>query len=156
MKTSLSLIRCATIFAAVAVGMSALGQSTATATTTTPTTKKKRHEVIAAAAATTGTPSSASKNAVGLLDHAYGLLASADHDYDGHRVRAMHKIEEAARALGSKLSGGGKGDEKQGTSDSQLHNAQSLLQQAVGEIKGKAHHHVEEAINQLNIALKVK
>jgi hypothetical protein len=101
-------------------------------------------------------PSTGSPNAVAMLDQAYGLLRIADHDYKGHRVHAMHDIEAAARELGTSLSGGGKGKEAQGTSDEQLKQAQSLLGQAVGGLTGKAHHHVEVALNQLNIALKIK
>ncbi len=111
--------------------------------------EKKKGIVIAAAAVSNG-------NEAGLLDEAYGLLAVADHDYDGHRARAMHKIEDAAKALGSKLGGGGKAHENQGTSDSQVKSAESLLEKALGGLKGKPHRHVEEAIKQLTIALHIK
>jgi hypothetical protein len=155
MKTPLSLfaIRIATFALAVAVGIGAHGATSATTTNTTePGGKKKK--AVAVAAAATAVP--ANGNEAGLLDQAYGLLARADHDYKGHRARAMHKIEEAAKALGSKLGGHGKGDEQQGTSDTQMKSAQSLLEQAVGGLTGKPHHHIEEAIKQLNIALSVK
>jgi hypothetical protein len=151
MKTPLSLsaIRSAAFGLAVAVGISAQGATTTTSTTV-PAGKKK------AVAATASTASTSSQNAVGLLDQAYSLLAGADHDYQGHRAQAMHHIKEAARSLGSKLSGEGKGAEQQGTSDSQLKNAQSLLEQAVSGLTGMPHHHVEEAIRQLGVALTVK
>lgn len=124
--------------------------STAMAQTTTiPPAKVGKKKVVAAVPATPGSEA-------GLLDQAYGLLSSADHDYKGHRARAMHQIEEAAKALGSKLGGQGKGGEQQGTSDSQVKNAQSLLQQAVSGVTGKPHHHIEEALKQLSIALTVK
>lgn len=142
---------------AVILGLSVVIGSAhgATTNTTAPVGKKKAR--AAAALATTGAIApTATANAVARLDQAYGLLRQADHDYKGHRARAMHQIEDAARELGAALSGDGKAGEKQATSDSQLHNAQSLLQQAVGEITGKPHHHVAQAINQLNIALSVK
>jgi len=162
MKTSLFLaaMRSAVLGLVVAVGISAHGavtNGTATEqTTTTPAGKtehagKKKKEAIAGAIATPR-----GENEVGMLDHAYGILSHADHDYDGHRKHAMHQIEDAARILGAKLSGDGRGDEKQGTSDTQLHKAQSLLEGAVGGLKGKAHHHIEEAIKQLTVALRIK
>jgi hypothetical protein len=163
MKTSLSLsaMRSAVLGLAVVVGISTQGAVTNGTTGTTgtapngkPATVGKKKAALLAVA--TGTPSSGSANAVGMLDQAYGLLRRADHDYKGHRARAMHQIEDAAKELGTKLSGGGKGDEKQATSDSQLKSAESLLQQAVGGLAGKAHHHVEEALKQLGIALNIK
>jgi hypothetical protein len=146
MKTpfSLFIIRSAIFVLALAVGISA---HAANNSTNTPAAKKKEKAAVA---------STASGNAVALLDQAYGLLSRADHDYDGHRVHAMHAIEAAAKELGSKLGGHGKGDEKQTTSDAQLTSAESLLSQAVGDVKGKAHHHVKEALKQLHIALHIK
>ena len=48
-----------------------------------------------------------------LLKAAYLTLSVADHDYKGHRVAAMKHIEAAAKVLGVKLQGDGKGHEKQ-------------------------------------------
>jgi hypothetical protein len=150
MKTSPSFaaLRSAILGLAVAAGISAQGA----VTTATAVTGKKK--TVAAGAVVTQPAGTA--NAVGLLDEAYGLLRSADHDYKGHRGRAMHQIEAAARELGTKLRGDGKTRENQGTSDSQLRNAQSLLQQAIGGLAGKPLHHVQDAIKQLGIALSVK
>jgi hypothetical protein len=106
--------------------------------------------------AAVGVPATPGANTIGLLDEAYGLLRRADHDYHGHRAHAMHAIEAAARELGQKLGGGGKGDETQPTSDSQLHGAQGLLQQAAGGLTGKPLRHVQEALKQLGIALSIK
>ena len=147
MKTSLSFsaMQSAALALAVAAGISAQGAaSTTQQTTTAPAGKKK------AAAAAAVVPNA---NVIGLLDQAYGLLSSADHDYKGHR---MHAIKAAARELGATLSGEGKGGESQGTSDSQLRSAQFLLQQAVTGLAGKPQRHVAEAIRQLNIALTIK
>jgi len=91
-----------------------------------------------------------------LLDDAYATLAQADHDYKGHRVRAMKQIELAVQDLGGKISGRGKGHEPQGTSDAQLRAAQGLLQQASGGLSGKALKHVQAAITQINTALSIK
>jgi hypothetical protein len=150
MKTSLlpHAIRSAVFGLAVAVGISAQGATTATQpNTTVPPGKKKT--AAAAAVVPNG-------NVIVLLDQAYVLLSSADHDYKGHRMHAMHDIRAAARELGTTLRGEGKGGENQGSSDSQLRSAQSLLQQAVTALTGKPRLHVAEAINQLSIALTIK
>src|SRR5580658_8768707 len=55
----------------------------------------------------------------GLLSQAYSALSRADHDYHGHRARAMKLIEHAAKELGFSLSGDGHGHEGQITSDDQ-------------------------------------
>lgn len=91
-----------------------------------------------------------------LLDEAYATLAQADHDYAGHRVRAMEQIKLALKELGSSVSGTGKGHEPQATSDAQLRAALGLLQQAQSRLSGKPAKHVNRAIEQLNTALTIK
>jgi hypothetical protein len=91
-----------------------------------------------------------------LLDDAYATLSQADHDYKGHRVKAMKQIELAVREFGGKISGKGRGHEPQGTSDAQLRAAQGLLQQAAGGLSKKALKHVNAAIEQINVALSIK
>ena len=98
----------------------------------------------------------ANGNVIGLLDQAYGLLSSADHDYKGHRMHAMRCIKAAARELGVTLSGEGKGGGNQESSDSQLRSAQSLLQQAVTGLAGKPLRHVSEAITAIEHRLEHK
>ncbi len=39
----------------------------------------------------------ANKSAISVLQDAYVLLSQANHDYDGHRVKAMQSIHKAAR-----------------------------------------------------------
>src|SRR5271170_6389719 len=90
------------------------------------------------------------------LDDAYATLAQADHDYKGHRVRAMKLVEMAVNELGGKISGHGKGREPQGTSDAQLKAAQGLLRQAAAGLSGKALKHVNNAITEISHALAVK
>jgi hypothetical protein len=89
------------------------------------------------------------------LDDAYATLAQANHDYKGHRARAMKQIEMAVKELGGSISGHGKGHEPQGTSDAQLKAAQGLLQGITG-LQGKAAKHVERALAEINDALDVK
>lgn len=91
-----------------------------------------------------------------LLNDAYATLAQANHDYKGHRVRAMKQIEAALNVLGEKISGQGKGHEPQGTSDAQLRAAQVLLQQAGAGLTGKALKHVNEAASQIPTALSIR
>ena len=92
----------------------------------------------------------------GLLSQAYADLSQADHDYKGHRVRAMKQIEHAAKELGFTLSGTGHGHEAQVTSDDQLRAAQGLLQQAVSGLPPRAQEHVQKAIEQISVALSIK
>ena len=91
----------------------------------------------------------------GLLVQAYTTLEQADHDYKGHRIAAMKQIEAAAKLLGVKVRGDGRGHEKQGVSDAQLRTAQGLLQQAQPGLSGKALRHVNKALQQLSIALSI-
>jgi hypothetical protein len=93
----------------------------------------------------------------GMLRQAYELLSAADHDYQGHRVRAMKQIEVAAQHLGVMLRGDGKGHIAQATSDAQLRGAQALLVQASSGLKaGQGLAHVKLAIAQLNVALSIR
>jgi len=91
-----------------------------------------------------------------LLRQAYGELASADHDYKGHRAAAMKKIEEAGKALRVNLRGDGKQHEKQGVSDEHLRAAQNLLNEAASGLSGKALKRVLAAEKDLSVALSIK
>ena len=93
---------------------------------------------------------------VDLLRQAYGEMASADHDYKGHRKAAMRQVEGAAKLLRARLGGDDRYHEKQGVSDDHLRNAQKLLSQAAGGLSGRPLKHVIAAEKQLSIALTVK
>src|ERR1051325_11700754 len=54
------------------------------------------------------------------LAHAYAILATGDHDYKGHRIKAMHAIKEAADLLKWNLEGDGKYKQSQALSDAKL------------------------------------
>jgi hypothetical protein len=142
-----SVIRSAAIGFALAAVIGVQGAVLAQQNPNRVTVKRKKLAVAAIVSA---------GNVAGLLDQAYSLLSSADHDYKGHRIHAMRAIKAAVRELGATLRGEGKVREKQGASDAQLRSAQSLLQQALGGLAGRAQRHVAEAIKQLNIALTVK
>ena len=92
----------------------------------------------------------------GLLSQAYAALSQADHDYKGHRVRAMKQIRAAAKELGFSLSGSGHGHEAQTMSDQQLRTAQNLLQQASTGLPPGPQQHVQNALAQISIALSIK
>src|SRR5271154_870175 len=95
-------------------------------------------------------------SSVNLLEDAYATLGAAKHDYKGHRVKAMKQIEAAFNESGWKIKGIGKIHEAQGTSDAQLRAAQSLLQQASAGLSSNALKHINDAITQINDALKIK
>ena len=96
----------------------------------------------------------------GMLRSAYLILATGDHDYKGHRVRAMHQIESAAKLLGMNLSGDAKDRQPQPLSDAKLREAQGLLQNVLGaaEVKNQKRvtKHINEAIDQINTALSIR
>jgi len=100
-------------------------------------------------------------SSTGPLPEAYRLMASADHDYHGHRARAMREVKDAARLIGlsvtgERVSSNGAEHEAQGASDGQLRRAQSLLEGAAGSLSGEALHHVQTAVQQLSVALNVR
>jgi len=96
----------------------------------------------------------------GMLRSAYLILATGDHDYKGHRVKAMRQIEAAAKLLGMNLSGDAKDKQPQPLSDAKLREAQGLLQNVLGaaEVKDQKRvtKHITEAINQINVALSIR
>ena len=96
----------------------------------------------------------------GMLHRAYRILATGDHDYKGHRVKAMHQIEAAAKLLGMDLAGDLKDRQPQALSDDKLREAQGLLQNVLGAAEVKSQKritkHITEAINQITTALTIR
>jgi len=96
----------------------------------------------------------------GMLHRAYRILATGDHDYKGHRVKAMHAVEAAAKLLGLDLSGDAKDKQSQVLSDDKMREAEGLLENVLGnaEVKGQPHvsKHITEAINQINTGLRIR
>lgn len=95
------------------------------------------------------------------LEQQYAILARADHDYKGHRVKAMKAIEAACKALGAPIKGDGKGHEKQALSDAQLRSVLATVQQVRSSIPGGKGDktilkHLDTAINELTIALTIR
>jgi len=96
----------------------------------------------------------------GLLRDAYRILATGDHDYDGHRVKAMHAVEAAAKLLGMDVSGDLKDRSPQPLSDDKLREAQGLISQVLGsaEVKGQKRvvKHLNRALQHINVALNIR
>jgi hypothetical protein len=98
---------------------------------------------------------------VATLEQAYGILAVADHDYKGHRVRAMKALEAACKLLGTDISGEGRGKEQQPISDEQLRSVLAMVQQVRGSLAAagaqpKVVKHLDVAIENLTVALSIR
>ena len=94
------------------------------------------------------------------LAHAYHLLKKADHDYDGHRVKAMEEVKAAAADLGVELGGDLDKHEWQWHSDEQMKEARRLLRDAREKLEAhdrdRVADRVDRAIKEINAALEVK
>jgi hypothetical protein len=95
-----------------------------------------------------------------MLAHAYAILAKGDHDYNGHRVEAMHHLEKAGRILGVDLDGDLKDHEKQALSDDKLRQAQRLINHlikaAIIRDQPKVIDQLNDANNQIDLSLATK
>ncbi|HSY19053.1 MAG TPA: hypothetical protein VK815_11990 [Candidatus Acidoferrales bacterium] len=96
----------------------------------------------------------------GMLHRAYHILATGDHDYKGHRAKAMHAVEAAAKLLGLDLKGDAKDHEVQALSDDKMREAQGLISKVLASAAVKDQKritkHLEEAVSQINTALAIK
>jgi hypothetical protein len=91
------------------------------------------------------------------LVHAYILLKHANHNYEGHRVKAMEHVEAAGKALNLKLEGDANERERQWKSDQMLAEARHLLYHARGAFEAqdrpRAAAHVDKAIDEIDRAI---
>ena len=130
------------VLLAIALGLLVSSSATYGATPANPLGAPSRNGVVAA------------------LQAAYSVLSRADHDYHGHRVNAMHEIQAACKLLGADPTGDATGNEPQGTSDAQLRTAgQILLNVRAVAASGnqiQVVQHIDNAINQIKIALSIK
>ncbi|HWD90913.1 MAG TPA: hypothetical protein VG938_01060 [Verrucomicrobiae bacterium] len=94
------------------------------------------------------------------LVHAYHLLKMANHDYAGHRAKAMDEVSTAGRSLGLELGGDLPPAERQWQSDQQLKEARHLIRESRDQLeradRDRAARHLDEAIREIDEALKVK
>jgi hypothetical protein len=116
---------------------------------------------VSSGLATTANQTPANPADVQAVTQAYRLLSQADHDYQGHRAKAMKHLHQAGRVLGVSLKGDGRTKEQQGTSDAQLQQAQATLQQmtannANGPRHQRALQHVNSALSEISTALSIK
>ena len=97
---------------------------------------------------------------VSSLERIYEVLTQANHDYKGHRVKAMQAIQRACNVLGGHISGDGKAKEAQAASDADLHQSHKLLKQvlesfATNDPKSVTHD-LTIAEDELRTALAIK
>jgi hypothetical protein len=120
------------------------------------------------------------------LREAYILVTAANHDYAGHRVKAMHALQEAVKLLDKKVMKKGTGAQKAATlnednaayrakvtakyvptinkdqrlADLQLMAAHSLLEKVAPVLESRKQTvvlgHVKKADKELGIALKIR
>jgi len=121
---------------------------------------------------------------VAALKPAFDTLLTADHDYQGHRVKAMREIAQACRLLGTdilppdfeervkerKAEGGAATKpatrpakpepEGQSNSDDQLTHAKGIVQQVLSSIPAgtqpKVVERLQNAVSELTTALSIK
>jgi hypothetical protein len=94
------------------------------------------------------------------LQITYNLLAQANHNYRGHRIRAKKRIRQAGALLGLDLQGEGQGGEDQTDSDAALQQAASMLEQVRASLPSDESpamlDNLDNAIKQIGVALKVR
>lgn len=123
--------------------------------------------------------SSTTSEVVTELHQAKALLETAIHDYDGHRAKAVGEIHHALHELTAHHHKAGNGaattpaakqekpkeaatttpGETQAQSDKQLKQALQILSGLSGQIPKnhvKSATHIQNAIEELNVALKIK
>ncbi len=110
------------------------------------------------------------QGSVNLLRTVHTRLQEADHDYQGHRVQALHHVNQALGHLGSSAAMGlgssvGLGDMPQSQSDGILRDSLHKLRTIEGHLgspSNAAAHHARawnsliEAIRQLEFALRIR
>jgi len=91
------------------------------------------------------------------LVHAYVLLKHANHNYEGHRARALEHIEAAGKALDLKLEGDTDNHEHQLQSDQMMAEARHMLFHARESFerhdRDRAATHVDRAIEEIDRAI---
>jgi hypothetical protein len=94
------------------------------------------------------------------LRDAYLILATGDHDYNGHRVGAMQQVKAAADLLGLDMGGDAHDRQPQPLSDDKMRAAKDMIVQVLGAAHVKDQKRVvrrlNEAVHQINLALGIK
>src|SRR5947209_8407182 len=98
-------------------------------------------------------------NEIAHLRQAYAYLESGDHDYKGHRAKALHAVGAACKALGLPTKGDGKNKEAQRYSDNLLVAARNQLAliepQAKSLQQDKVLEHIHTAMHEIDLAIEV-
>jgi hypothetical protein len=89
------------------------------------------------------------------LRHAYWILEQADHNYQGHRGKAMEEIRKAGKVLRMDLKGDGYGGKKPVWSDALLREAKHNLEEIYEDYGGEEQRHIHAAIREINYALEL-
>ena len=94
------------------------------------------------------------------LRTAYLDLIQGDHDYKGHRIKALRQVEAACKLIGFNVAGDGDAHQAQARSDAVLRDAQNQLQTvrnaAAANGQADLQKHCDEAIKQIRTALSIK
>ncbi len=128
---------------------------------------KKAEKKAPAKVAARGGPDDES---IALLRAAHQRLHQADHDYAGHRIRAVEHVGSALGHLGSSAqvgvrSGTGRGTMPQPVSDTHLQEARGHLEMIKNRLAvrgasakghGEAHRAVDAAIREIDVALAIR
>lgn len=94
------------------------------------------------------------------LAHAHRLLAKANHDYGGHRIKAMEELRHAGEALHLHLGGDLREQERQWDSDRLVREARTLTAHARDTLEHEDRDRVvtrlDKAIEEMDKALHVR
>ena len=97
---------------------------------------------------------------IAALQTAYTDLKIGNHDYKGHRIKALHQVEAACKLLGVVAKGDGHDKQLQSQSDSDLKGAQGQLQTvhnaAAASGQTQLQKHVDKALDEIGLALAIK
>jgi len=119
--------------------------------------KKSILPLLVAAALIGSASAQSSSDTLSQLQEAHKNLQLGMHDYHGHRGKADQEVKLAIREIGGKPDKtDGQRASDQTTSDNYLQNAQSLLRGVVDQLTGSTQQNVQEAIQEIDIALKLK
>lgn len=94
---------------------------------------------------------------VATLRQAYVYLEAGNHDYHGHRIKALRAIGAACHALGFPAKGRARHHEDQKASDNFLGSARTLLvnilPHAQAKHQGEVADHLNNAIREIDLAI---
>jgi hypothetical protein len=148
--------------AALATGLAA-GTATRAMTPTTAAAQPISHTTTLAASLgpnSIETVAFSDSSEARMLRDAYKILATGDHDYKGHRAKAMRQVEDAGKLLGMDIAGDLKDHTPQPLSDDILRTAQGYIRTVrnSAEVKDQERvaRHLDNAIAEIDTALATR